>query len=76
MDKKIDAMDRWVKRARIRWVAMDRDGEVYGFAKRPSRNEHYGEWHASSLAIHIGGTDDEEVKQNWASSLRRVEGAK
>ena len=69
-----DKMDKWVDKAKtaIKWVAVDKDGNICGYCNEPTSLE--GWWCIDDAwTIEIGTTDDEELRKNWKETLRKVE---
>ena len=70
-----DKMDEWIdtaKTATIKWVAVDSSGAVYGYAKRPFADTFLGRWDTTSYFLHLGGTQNKELIEDWEKSLRKV----
>lgn len=71
-----DKMDKWVEKARtaIKWVAVDSDGEIYGYTEQPVLvGEAWWKKSEGCENIYLGPTRDVELIKNWDKSLRRVE---
>lgn len=66
-----DKMDKWVEKARtaIKWVAVDRDGRIFGYTEKPCCG--LLSW-IEPTSIFLGETRDKELIKNWDKSLRKV----
>lgn len=72
MDKKLD---KFIKKSKnlFKYIAVDEDGEVYVYGKKPEVNKDYGNWSSRSEPFfNIGTTNDEELKNNWKKTLRKI----
>ena len=67
-----DKMDKWVEKARtaIKWVAVDKVGDVYAYLNKPTCDGEYV-W-VGKHSICLGETHDKELIKNWDKSLRKV----
>ena len=73
---KKDKMDEWIEKAQtttIKWVAIDKDGQVYGYTKKPQRLPLYWESRDYGDGIKLGVSRDRELVTKWDESLRKVE---
>ena len=71
LDKKLA---KWEAKAKtcIKWIAVDADGEVFGYVYKPKISNYKDMWNAFGEGEHLGRTDDEDLRKNWDKTLRKV----
>ena len=72
-----DKMKKWVEKARtaIKWIAVDVNGMVYGYTKKPTFNKKDGNWYMHYKSRHhdmicLGKLNN--TKMDYTKSLRKV----
>ena len=71
LDKKLA---KWEANAKtcIKWLAVDANGEVFGYNTKPNVERLAGWWGGDRYSIILGITDDEDLRKNWDKTLRKV----
>ena len=70
-----DKMEKWIDTAKttIKWVAVDSDGQVYGYRKKPYQLPLCWKSDDGNDEIKLGVSRDRELVTKWDESLRKVE---
>lgn len=69
-----DKMKKWADKARtaIKWVAVDANGNVYGYDTKPNAGGFKHLWVGGENIIPLGTTYDKYLRKNWDKTLRKV----
>lgn len=71
LDKKLA---KWEAKAKtlINWIAVNKNGEVWGFTRKPNASKIKLKWLGFVCVVYLGETDDEDLRKNWDKTLREV----
>lgn len=72
LDKKLAKWEAKTKTC-IKWIAVDANGDVWGYDKKPKVDGFLDDWWScGEFNGYLGTTEDEDLRKNWNKTLRRV----